>query len=221
MPVWPVMEPKPPDAYEVRYMPTDGALIHRERMVQQYHWVFLVMAAVPLVVGLGMLVASALSAMPAAIAAAPLGLAALFAALWATFSVLRVHVSSREVLVQLGPLGPRLALANIESSRVIGREPGRYSAGKYRILPDGTREHWFMMSTEVSELVEIVAREEKGTRHRVVLSSHDPSRLVRTIEEARAKLAGGVRVDASDASAPNSGEERGVVIEEARNSTRR
>ncbi len=183
-------------------MHTSGALLHRERMVQQYHWLSLIFVGLGLAASAVSVGAAALHGAPLFLALPPLLFAAIFAALWALFSVLRVHVSTREVLIQLGPLGPRFALENIESARVVPRPSGRYSAGKIRINLDGTREHSYMMSTRSSELVEIVARDAKGRVHKVLLSSPDPARLVQVIENARAQQVStpGVRVEAASSS---------------------
>ncbi len=218
------IEPRPADAYESRFMRPNGALLHRERMVQQFHWIMLVQALVALAFSIGLLGGAVFGGVPAVAVVLSFLATAALALVWVLFSVLRVHVTTREVLIKLGPLGPRFAVEHITKCAVVPRPVGRYGGGKIRILPDGTREHSYMMATKPSELVSLEARDDRGKTHRVLLSSCEPAKLVEAIERARAQAgaqvgvgAPGVRVDGSAevASAAGAGDEPEAARREA------
>lgn len=176
------------DEFESKHMPTSGRLLRREKQVQRYHWVFLVLAAV-FAIGTGMALASPMPLAPALATLLPT-IVMLF--LWVTLSVLRVHLTEQELLVRLGPFGPRIPLDQIETCRTVRRAPGVYRGGGVKLGADGMWTYTYMMSRDHEELVDIVFRDGEK-RKRLVMTSEDPAALVRDIEEARASVRQGDR----------------------------
>jgi hypothetical protein len=175
------------DPFETEYMVPEGTLLKREKSIQKYHWIMGGMAIVPLLASLAGIVLAGMGVVPWATALIPLIPAALFGLMWALFSVLRVHVTTEKLVVQLGPRGLHVPLGEIESARVVPRPRGRYSGGKVRMNLDGTKLYSFMMNP-APDLV-VVEFERNGKRHTIELTSPDPHDLVRTILRAKAGVA--------------------------------
>jgi hypothetical protein len=180
------------DAFEQQYMEHPG-LLHREKSIQKYHWISAGLAGAFLLAAVIVTVSAAFSPVPLGVAALSFLPGILMGVLWAMFSVLRVHVTTEKLVVQLGPRGLHIPLGDIESARVVPRQKGRYHGGKVRLGADGKWEYFYMM-TNADELVEVHFRR-KGKGARLQLTSPDPHALVRTILRAKTGASPAVRVE--------------------------
>lgn len=103
-----------PDAYERRYMSDHGTALFRTKRAAPT-WLRRVTGGAVLL-GLGLAITPA---WPAAVVLLPAGLAA-----WTLFSVLRVSVCERRVLVQYATVTAEIPIAAIERAEVISRDRG-------------------------------------------------------------------------------------------------
>jgi hypothetical protein len=189
---------RPADAYEREVLRSGDPLLYRERSVQKYHWVLLAQVLVGLAFSAVLAVSSASGPMPWFVPALSLLWPGIMGALWLTLSVLRVHLTTKELLVKLGPLGPRVPLEKIVHVKVVPIPWGKYRGGGVRREADGVWTQSFMMNKDRPNMVEVLF--DRGDENvRVHLTSEDPEGLVRRIEQARAaRLAeGGTRIAAS------------------------
>jgi hypothetical protein len=115
------------------------------------------------------------------------------------FSHLRVNLTDRDVHVQYGVFGPRIAL-----DRIVSCGSGEYSMLRFggfgikRSL-DGT---WAFSVPGAGRCVEIAWRDDKGTLRKVAVTSPEADALAQAINQARAARAGtGVRAAVDAASA--------------------
>src|SRR2546425_10307209 len=109
------------DDYEAKYMKGEGAILHREKTVWKLHWILLfapVLLVAVSVLGFAGLVNDHGRPMSPAVAALMIPFGLLLLGLWAMFISLRVHVTTREVLIQFGVFGPRIPLERIDSVAV-------------------------------------------------------------------------------------------------------
>lgn len=186
-------------------MASDGAVLHREKSVQQYHWLmssFAAVFALVAIVGLLLGIVGVLpwvAAGPIVASAAPF--AALMALVWVLFSVVRVQVTRDVLSIQVGPFGPKIALDSIVSCAVVAKPEGRYRGGGVRVRLDGTKLYEFMLHGSAPTLVKIEFRE--GTKtHTVLLSSDDPAALASAINAARERTGTtGVRAEPASTTA--------------------
>ncbi len=159
-------------------------LLHREKTVFKYHWLFAIFVLASLLATGAAAVGAVTGASPVALPLVGLIPTALFLFLWIGFAVLRVHLSDRELVVHVGPVGPRVKLGEIVSCEVRPRASGRFSYGKVRMNLDGTKLYSFMLPGLAERLINVVF-ERDGKRHLIELSSPDPDALARKINEAR------------------------------------
>jgi hypothetical protein len=103
-----------PDAYERRYMSDHGAALFRTKRAAPAWLRRLTGGSV--LIGLGLAITPA---WPAAVVLLPAGFAA-----WALFSVLRVSVCERRVLVQYATVTAEIPIAAIERAEAISRDRG-------------------------------------------------------------------------------------------------
>lgn len=179
----------PEDAYEKQYMKGDDAVLHRDKLVWKYHYLL----SLPLLLSLLASVAAfaGLGSKPAPLSAAFVSLipTVILGLVWVLFSVLRVHVTKKELVIQLGPFGPRIPIRAIRDVKVTGYDLAKFGGWGIRRSFDGT---WaYSMAGQSKEVVE-VAYEESGELKRVVMSASDPPALAAAIQRARG--AGGVRI---------------------------
>lgn len=113
-----------PDAYERRYMSDHGAALFRTKRAAPAWLRRLTGGSVLL--GLGLAITPA---WPAAVVLLPVGFAA-----WALFSVLRVSVCERRVLVQYATVTAEIPIAAIERAEVISWDR-RYSGEPIICIP--------------------------------------------------------------------------------------
>ncbi len=125
-----------PDAYEREYMPGQGAMLYRDKMVagKEIKLYFAGLAAF-------LTFASVSTGQWAGVLLLPL-----IALMWLIMGVMRVSVSERSVSVKLGLFGPTIPMAAIESAvatdyaRSASWGVIRMSEGKaYKVLGGGTR----------------------------------------------------------------------------------
>jgi hypothetical protein len=170
-----------PDPYEAKYMSgPDGALYFAKITAPRFfHLLFLL----PLLVSTG----------SALLAHAPL-LVPLFSAIplffvWILFSALRISVTSREVHVQYGLLGPKIPIEAIESCEACEYDWKQYGGWGIRYGRDGSVA--YNMLGDGGRAVRITYKKGAKTK-KVVLSARDPERLAAAIQQARAMaLSGG------------------------------
>ena len=186
------------DSFEQRYMQGAGAERRRERTIWKWHWAVLV----PALWTFAGMVLTLLARLPGASlpVAGFLGVLTAFLALvWAALLVLRVVVTDREVHVQYGLWGPKIALAAITDCKVVDYDWVRFGGWGIKRDADGT---WaYTLMGEGRRVVEITWKE-NGEVKRAVVSSRTPDELAASINEARgAKGADaastGVRVEAA------------------------
>lgn len=191
-----------PDAYEARYMGDGAIVLHRERARGRPWWHALFAASA------GVLVAAPLVAGAPIWAALP-GVAVL-AASWAMMTVLRVAVTTRAVHVQLGPFGPTIPIAGVESVETTSVNLLWHGWGVHLAL-DGT---WcFTLPTATKKAVRIVWSDAKGRRRKTLVSSDTPDVLKQAIERARDRDLAAARAGGGVADAPSIEEE--LVHEES------
>jgi hypothetical protein len=156
-----------PDGYARRFMGADEALAHeRVRMAWWGHGIFLF--------ALGW-------AMRSAIVSHHFLSLALVPIVWLFFTTLRTVVTRSAVHVQLGVVGPTIALSDIESVEVAQGSFVRAGWG-IRFSFDGTVT--YSVPSAARDYLRIVYR--RGRGHRVVrVMSADPGRLLRAIAVAR------------------------------------
>ena len=173
-------------------MPAEGKVIHRSKQVSRLLAGLLLGIALVALLGGAFLGSGLVSAIPAATGLAGLGFALFFGFLGLTMSVLRTVVTSEEVRVQYGLWGPRIAVAAIQSCKLIRYDPIELGGWglKYR---NGT---WAYTMPGHPDVVELVW-DDGGKSKRTLISSNDPAALARSIQQAR-----GVRIDIGVAEEP-------------------
>jgi hypothetical protein len=189
------------DDYEAKYMGAGAVVVHRERAHGRPWWHALFAASAA-----GLIAAPLFAGAP--VWAALPGVAIL-AASWAMLTVLRVAVTTRAVHVQLGPFGPTIPLAAIESVDVAGVHLLWHGYGVHRTL-DGM---WcYTLPTATKKAVRVVWRDARGRRKKTLVSSETPDVLRDAILRARAGVdLAAVREEHGVADAPADADEAEVV----------
>jgi hypothetical protein len=165
-----------PDPYEARYMGGPGGVLHRERIRAPLAYHALILA--PLLIVLVSSIATG-QLLPLAITLP------LILLLWVLFAVLRITVSRDQVHIQYGVFGPRIPVASIEEARAIDYDWSRFGGWGIRRGRDGA---WaYNMMGDAGRAVQIVWRDERGSRHTHLVSSPEPERLAASIQAARAQ----------------------------------
>jgi len=119
--------------------------------------------------------------------------------------VLRVAVTAESVHVQLGPAGPSIPIAGIESVEVRRYAWERYGGWGVRLGLDGS---WAYSIPGVGRGVRIVWRNERGRSCTAFVSSREPEQLAEAIARARGHVPHGVAVRvASDVAPPEVNDE--------------
>lgn len=194
--------------------------IHREKIV--WRWGAALFAASALfAAGVG---AAIFAVDPTPMALLPLVPATALGGAAVLFSVLRVSVSRERVHVQLGPAGPAIPTAAIESVEVRRYPWERYGGWGVRLGIDGS---WAYSIPGVSRGVRIAWRDAGGARRVAFVSSRDPEALAEAIAGTRSaapyrEVGPAVRVAAEDADAiPDADEVADEPVEPGRTSGRR
>jgi hypothetical protein len=117
-------------------------------------------------------------------------MSAFFAFLATTLTVIRVVVSEGRVHVQHGLWGPRVPIERVRGARVVKYDWKEFGGWGLRRSGDGT---WAYVMTG-GDVVEMKYADEQGDEKRVLFSATNPSAVVASIEEARARA--GVRIAA-------------------------
>ena len=169
------------DAYESKFMES-GEVVAREKIISKNH------ARVLAGVSAAFLIASPILALAtgiAALALPPLVPALILGFMSVTIPVMRIVVTTEQLMVQLGMGSRKIALDAIRKVRV-GGVPGAARMWGRKII----KGRWtYSAALGVPDGV-IVRYEEKGREKEIFFASRDPAGMVQAIEAAR----GGVRV---------------------------
>ncbi len=199
-----------PDPYQSEFM-AGGHVLHRSKVVSRS------LAVVLGLLGTVMLVSGVVAAVsgPAFVPwiMFPAALFTLFCALG--LSVLRTVVTADEVHVQYGIWGPRVAVRDIRSCRVVDYDWKKFGGYGIKRSVDGT---WAYTLTSAGRVVELVY-ENGGKETTVVFSAEDPTVTATKIQQA---MAGAQRVRVADLGADDAEveQEREEAEEQLRESAR-
>jgi hypothetical protein len=173
------------DAYEREYMAGKGAVLHRQK-VQAPRWALALTAGLPLILASGFSAWLGMHGAPAFDALLPLlggaTYAAMMAGVFVVFAGGRIAVSEGELHVQIGPVGPRVAIEDIESCELGASGLRNYGLGAKKLL-DGTTV--LSMLGDNAKSVRIQRRNASP----LVIVCPDAEGVVRAITEARSRLA--------------------------------
>jgi DNA-binding transcriptional LysR family regulator len=99
------------------------------------------------------------------------------------FSVLRITVTGKEILVQYGLFGPKIPIDRIQSCKAIVYNWRDYGGWGIRRGADGS---WaYNMMGDAGRAVRVEWTDEKGNKQVTLLASRDPEALARAVAEAR------------------------------------
>jgi len=177
-----------PDEYEAAYMGAGETIAYREKLSAPL-WLRRLVPALITAAALPIAVLAALNRdlepLLVYLAAGPTTLLT-----WVTFSTLRVTVTSENLIIQAGPIGPTIPLDAIESCKSDGYELWKY--GGYGIRYSVIERAWcYNMIGDKGRAVRIKWRGPNGQLKYTVVASHEPERLADAVNRARAeKLAG-------------------------------
>lgn len=203
------------DPYESGYMTPDGEeVLFRDKFIARWPWHAIMGAATLITVGsLGL----------PALVGGPLTpwwvwlLSVLpMLAIWILFAVIRVTVTTRNVHVQMGPLGPKIAIEDIVSAESVDYDWKTYGGWGIRYKP-GQGVAYNMMG-DGGEAVKLVRRTKAGKERDVLVSSSQAPLIVDAIQRALAMAARGSEVTAREDVALDFGEDEELAseVEEAR-----
>ena len=182
-----------PDPYEAKYMSgPDGALYFAKMTAPRFfHLLFLL----PLLVSTGSALVSHAPLLVPLLSAIPLFV------VWILFSTLRISVTTKEVHVQYGLLGPRIPIEAIESCEACEYDWKQYGGWGIRFGRDDRVA--YNMLGDKGRAVRITYK--KGAKlKKVLLAARDPERLATAIQQARAMaLTGGAAARFEDVAAPS------------------
>jgi len=164
------------DAYEREYMPGEGAMLYRDKMVAGKKLNLFLGALAVIIVGAGIAegtLASALIGLP------------IIALVWLLFGVLRVSVSENVVNVQYGVFGPKIPIHAIESATAMKYQWATFGGWGIRRGPDG----WmYNMLGDGGNAVKIVWRDGAGKRKITYVGTSTAEILAEEIAKARRAL---------------------------------
>jgi hypothetical protein len=181
------------DEYTQKFMDGGGAIASsRQRMPG---WFFALMGVVLAVAATGAI--SAFVASGAVLALTPLFVTVpLLALVTLVFSHLRATVTTTQVIVQYGVFGPKIALDRIETVSIEKYDMFKYGGFGIKLARDGTMA--YSVPGGSGDCVRIEYRDERGKRHKVVVTVEDATGFAQAIDRARG---GAVRVAVGAATA--------------------
>jgi hypothetical protein len=107
------------------------------------------------------------------------------------FSVLRVAVTTEELHIQYGLVGPRIPIDNIQECEVVDYDAMRYGGYGVKVRSiDGRMERAYTVPTQDNRVVRVVWRQDGATKH-AVFSSEQPDAVRSAIHDAIARRAPG------------------------------
>ncbi|MBI5512154.1 MAG: DUF3093 family protein [Deltaproteobacteria bacterium] len=187
-------EPDGRSDYEKQYM-SDGTSLFRSRQKMPWWW-FALMGTMGL---LGAVGAAADHALPVLLFVLPL-----LAFVTLLFSHLRVNLTDRELHVQYGLFGPKVALSQILSCEATEYSMMRFGGFGIKRAMDGT---WAYSLPGAERCVEFSYRDAKGKVHKVAVTSLEADALAAAINQARGAATGtGVRAAPTSAEVPEAAE---------------
>ena len=166
------------DPYEAHYMPGEGGVLYRDKIVAP-KW-FLALMSLPLLIIVAVTIFESLKA--GAVNALPLIISTpIIAMMWLLFSVLRITVSREQLVVQYGLIGPKVDIKDIISADAVDYDWKRFGGWGIRIGIDGS---WaYNMMGDGGQAVRVVYRD--GTRqHTIYVSTRHPAVLADAINQA-------------------------------------
>ena len=176
---------RPADPYEAKYMAADALYRDKIKAPLAYH----LLLALPALIVLGVTFF-----VPHAPWILPLIELPFLFFLWLLFSVLRITVTPRELVVQYGLFGPRVPIESIKSAQAVDYDWKQFGGFGIRKGRDGTWAYNMMGDHGRAVRVEY---EENGARKKLLVASPNPVALAEAIQKARTNA--GVRFDALDA----------------------
>ncbi len=171
------------DPYERDYMTPDGEqVLFRDKFIASWPWHVIMGLATLLTVG------SLVGPLLAVGVIAPwwtwlLGIVPMLT-LWILFAVIRVTVTTRNVHVQMGPFGPKIAIEDIESVESAAYDWKEYGGWGIRYKP-GHGMAYNMMG-DGGEGVKIQRRTKSGQLRHVLVSSEQAPLIVDAVQRAMA-----------------------------------
>jgi hypothetical protein len=168
-----------PDAYEAKYMQADGDALYRDKSKAPW-WVHLLflspVAFVWFVYAIG-------GSKPAPLYV-PLLLTPLLTLIWLLFSVLRVTVTRKNLVVQYGLFGPTIPIDAIISHEEVDYDVSKTSYGIHK-TSDGS---WvYNMFGDGAHGVKVVYRQD-GKQKSVLLGTPGAARIASALTAARQRL---------------------------------
>jgi hypothetical protein len=159
-----------PDAYEKNFMVGKGRVVARDKSLTPWWWNAII----------GLIGLVALTPIFAGVWWLSLFLLPFWFMMWILFLVLRITVTTEEVIVQMGLWGPRIPVAAITQAEALDYDWKRYGGWGIKRASDG---EWAYNMGD--KRVARVRWREGNEERSLVLGSKDPEALVRAIDEAR------------------------------------
>lgn len=180
-----------PDAYEARYMAGEGVL-HRDKFkAPRSFFLLLLLPVVIQTLFFASLMLAPAPAPPQVFLALPLT-ALVVAVIGLLFSVLRITVTRKEIIVQYGLFGPKIPIEQVRSCKAVHYDWKDYGGWGIRRARDGS---WaYNMMGDAGRAVRVEWLDDQGKTQVALLTSRDPEALVRAVAEARGAARPGLRV---------------------------
>jgi hypothetical protein len=182
--------------YEKKYM-SGGTSLFRSRQKMPWWW----FALMGFFAALSVVACAADHALWALLVALPM-----LAFTTLLFSHLRVNLTDRELHVQYGLFGPKVALSQLLSCEAKEYSMMRFGGFGIKIASDGT---WAYSVPGADRCVEFTYRDAKGKVRRVAVTSHEADALAAAINQARGVASGaatGVRAAPASNEVPEAAE---------------
>jgi hypothetical protein len=164
-----------PDPYQEKYMAGPDGLLHYDKIKAPKWW------SAILLIPLANLIAMFALPVPWFMLLGPV---IILPIVWMLFSVLRVTVTRKELIIQYGLFGPRIPIDAIESAEATTYKWSTYGGWGIRRGWDGTI--CYNMAGDGGRAVKIVY-EENGKKKTILVATQNTEALARAIAEARAK----------------------------------
>lgn len=179
------------DAYEAKYMPGDGKVLHRSKVVSRF------LASILLGFGVMSGVGGALSFVgaPAFVPWLLFAMSLFFIFLGLSLSVLRTVVTTELIHVQYGLWGPRVPIEQITGCSVVKYDWVKFGGWGLKRAADGT---WAYTLKNEDEVVSLSWKDDDGEERTAVFSAEEPIDVVAEVNRARALRRDKARVDTSE-----------------------